>query len=683
MHWRSSFFIGLALAMLVVVGAFKALAVASPIAQDEPQTSNCQFDLGKYVDPDRVLLGDASDVTLVVSGTCPGRPLPVDLVLLADESTSMGKRQGGRPGEPLPTKPMPTEGTPDPSAIPPTKTPAPGAERTPGPGAEGGEPPFCNPGGGHERTPTATPTRWMWKTPTPEDRLPRPTPIGEYAGTKDQIREIQSWVNDFVSRPEIQADFASGRLRAGFVSFNTRARIRQGLSPDPGRLVSSVRRLRASGETRINQGLRDAERILNGSGARPDEGQGGRIKIVVILSDFQFCQRDMRKLSGDVNVFAVGFGVRQYDRPKLAQLATTRTFVSEQHQLKDTMQGYSTLARGGRAVTVDQLQVRDELDERLTLLPDSVDPPTVTISGQILQWQLKSPTLPMTLSYSVRPMATGIISVSKSAGIVWTDSEGAVGSAPFPDARIEVIALTPTSTPTSTFTPTPTPTLTPTATPTPTPGDLFLPITHKLWPKPEPTPTVCKPELQTVDIALVIDTSISMGDPTQAGGKPKLQAAIEAAEELTRMLKPTDQAAVVGFNSTSTLATVLTNDRERIAAALRSLPATQAQGTSIDIGLLAGLSELESERHIEGNHRSIILVTDGHQTGPGGNRAVRDAAIVVEGAGVQLIVIGLGSDVDEPLLRSIVSEPELYFRAPNAEDLLAVYREIARYIPCP
>ncbi|MFN2115150.1 MAG: VWA domain-containing protein, partial [Anaerolineae bacterium] len=52
-------------------------------------------------------------------------------------------------------------------------------------------------------------------------------------------------------------------------------------------------------------------------------------------------------------------------------------------------------------------------------------------------------------------------------------------------------------------------------------------------------------------------------------------------------------------------------------------------------------------------------------------------------AGVTLVTIGLGSDVDDELLESIATEPRYYFKAPNAEDLVAIYREIAVVIPCP
>jgi len=273
----------------------------------------------------------------------------------------------------------------------------------------------------------------------------------------------------------------------------------------------------------------------------------------------------------------------------------------------------------------------------------------------------------------VRPLDAGIHPISVAAAADWTDSAGRVGQVAFPPVEVEVIP--PTSTPT------PTAQATPTATATSTPADLFLPIAFKHWPEAVPTP--CVPEEQKLDVAFIMDTSTSMSDPTHEGGQPKLAAAIDAVVDFVTLLKPTDQAAVVGFNATTTVAAGLTSDQAALTAALRSLPSTQAAGTSIDLGLLTGLEELRKTMRPP-DARAMVLVTDGRQTGVGGVQAVRDAATAVKAAGIRLVTIGLGSstDVDEVLLREIASSPALYFPAPDAADLLRIYREIVHLIPC-
>jgi hypothetical protein len=393
----------------------------------------------------------------------------------------------------------------------------------------------------------------------------------------------------------------------------------------------------------------------------------------------------MRKsgLPAGTIVVAVGFGVRDYDRPKLSDIAGGSRNVIERARVDRVVAIYDDILAGSVSVKVDELTIRDELQSNMSLVAGSADPPTVTITGQLLQWQLSQPSFPLTLGYRVEPLDYGLHPISVKAEASFTDTEQLIGAGTFPTVSVQVRDPTPTWTPTNTPTPTATSTSTPTA--TPTPGPVFLPITYQNWPVPTPTPspTVCVPEEQTVDVALVIDTSTSMSDPTEDGGQPKLEAAIEAAEELVKLLKPDDQVTVVGFNRTAHLATQLTSDKARVRYALSTLPGKQAQGTSIDLGLAEALAELQSPRHVDGNHRSIILVTDGHNTGIGGNAAVRAVAQQIHTAGITLITVGLGSDADEALLREIASSPELYFPAPNADELVDIYKEIARYIPCP
>jgi Mg-chelatase subunit ChlD len=319
-------------------------------------------------------------------------------------------------------------------------------------------------------------------------------------------------------------------------------------------------------------------------------------------------------------------------------------------------------------------------------VPDSVRPVTATVTAQRIDWPLAPLGLPWQLGYGVTPADAGLHPLSAEAGVSWMDSQGLPGAAAFPSVDREVIPYTatplPTATPTTVPSATPTATASPTATPTATPtaGPRYMPLALKSW--PEPLPTACIPERQTTDTALIIDTSTSMSQTTEPGGPRKLDAAIAAAIEIVKQLKPSDQATIVGFNATATLTSELTGDKDRLIAALRSLSAIQAAGTAIDLGLAKGLEELTSPRHVPGNSRSIVLVTDGAQTA-GAEQLVRDQATAIRGAGVKLVTVGLGTEVDEALLREIASAANLYFPSPSAEGLVAIYREIALLIPCP
>ena len=128
----------------LMAAGFAALARAAPAAQPRTEPSGCVPDLRKWAEPESLVLGQTAQVSLVVSSTCPMRYLPVDLIIVADESNSMTRRRTSAaqpPGEP--TRPP----IPDPSAPPPTPVP-------PGPITTPGGPPVTTPGG-----PPPTPVR--------------------------------------------------------------------------------------------------------------------------------------------------------------------------------------------------------------------------------------------------------------------------------------------------------------------------------------------------------------------------------------------------------------------------------------------------------------------------------------------------------------------------------------------
>ncbi len=637
--------------------------LAAPTAT--PGLSDCVAALTKAVNPDSIALGDSAQASLGISITCGASNLPVDLIILADESNSMTRGSGSiDPGGGVATA-TPQGGTPDPG----------GGTAQPGPTRPGDEPAWCRTYGSGD-IPTITPTR-RFRTPTPGIDIPTEQPEG--AGSEDLVKSVKSWVGDFVDQPEIKRDLDSDRLRIGFLSFNSGSRIKQTLTNQSSKITGAAARLRGGDITRINVGVREAGRMFSGTGSRVDEGDEGRIQILLILSDFQFCDADVRGSRPDENVYVITVGMGRFYNPRnVDELATDRSMALEERDLKEVVHLYEDILAPPIPIGLTELKARDQLTDSMGLIPGSVDPPTSTITGQLIEWQLDPARLPWSLGYRVQPQVDGLQPLSVLADVAWTDSEGKVGSAAFPEVNIEVIPYT--ATPTATATVTPSPTNTPTATPTPTvtPGPRYLPILYRLWPETKP----CVPEEQTIDVGLIIDTSLSMSDPTQAGGQPKLDAAIEAALEIVQLLKPADQATIIGFNATAHLASQLTSDRAQLETALRSLPGTQAQGTGIDKGLQAGFDELQSSRHVAGNTRSLILVTDGTQT-TGSEQDVRDVATAIKAAGIKIVTVGLGPDIDEALLTEVASDPSLYFRSPTAEGLKDLYRQIAEIIPCP
>ena len=255
---------------------------------------------------------------------------------------------------------------------------------------------------------------------------------------------------------------------------------------------------------------------------------------------------------------------------------------------------------------------------------------------------------------------------------------------------------TPTPSPTATLAPTPTatatasptlpatasatasPTATNSATPTatPTPAPLYLPIVLR---------ELCEPGRANADVALVIDASTSMRDGRTQAGRTRLNAAVDAALGFVdAMSLPQDQAAVVVFNEDARVLQNLTGRPADVRQALHEIPLHVHRQTRIDLGIEAGHRELVGPDRNPRNLPVMIVLTDGLANPVPASVAVRKA-LDAQHDGVTIFTIGLGMDdeLNVAELREIASEPDYFYHAPDCEDLLAIYREIAAEIPCP
>lgn len=212
---------------------------------------------------------------------------------------------------------------------------------------------------------------------------------------------------------------------------------------------------------------------------------------------------------------------------------------------------------------------------------------------------------------------------------------------------------------------------TPTASPTASPQPAYLPLAVREH---------CDPKQRHADVALVIDASTSMLDPTR-DGRTKLAAAVDAVRLFLGELDlPRDQAAIVEFNAGADLLQPLTGRGSDLVEALRRIRV--APTTRIDLGIQVAREELGSARRGVGNMPVMIVLTDGRANPVGPAAAVREAAVARD-AGVTVFTIGLGEDLDLDALRQIASKPEYFYRAPDGEDLKTIYKAIAVAIPCP
>jgi Mg-chelatase subunit ChlD len=183
--------------------------------------------------------------------------------------------------------------------------------------------------------------------------------------------------------------------------------------------------------------------------------------------------------------------------------------------------------------------------------------------------------------------------------------------------------------------------------------------------------------MRRVSVALVIDTSSSMEEPT-GGGQSKLKAAQEAATLFARLLDfAVDEAAVIGFDAKARVAQSLTRDVSLVESGIARL--ASGAGTNIAGGLRAASEELD--RRDATNYPVIVILTDG--------RASVDPELVVPAAseamtrGAAIFAIGLGQEIDRDQLRQVASRPEWYFESADGDDLAEIYRSVAVSLPCP
>lgn len=249
---------------------------------------------------------------------------------------------------------------------------------------------------------------------------------------------------------------------------------------------------------------------------------------------------------------------------------------------------------------------------------------------------------------------------------------------PTPPSPTTVPSPTPSPTPTETplISPTPSDTPSPSATPsaTPTPEGIYLPLALR--------EERCQPERLQVDLALVIDASNSMGQGA-GDGRTKLDTAREAARWMIDQIAPGragNQVALVSFNAAANLVQPLTTSN---AALKRGLDAIRLdESTCIGCGIESARAELRGPRRRAGNDPVMIVLTDGRTNGET-TETLLARAERARAEGIRIFSIGLGEDIDPAILAQIASQREYFYRAPSAVELVMIYQDIVREIPCP
>lgn len=172
---------------------------------------------------------------------------------------------------------------------------------------------------------------------------------------------------------------------------------------------------------------------------------------------------------------------------------------------------------------------------------------------------------------------------------------------------------------------------------------------------------------EQVAIALVIDSSGSMR------GAP-LSAAKQAAADFVSRLSEKDLLSVIAFGSRVKPLALLTNDHTDAANSINRL---QSGGeTALYDALRAGISIIAETA---ATRKAVVVLTDGNDNAS--KATARQCITAAKRDGVTIYSIGLGKAVNRGMLRSIADESGgSCFLTDRSDDLLAIYRKIARQI---
>jgi Mg-chelatase subunit ChlD len=158
-----------------------------------------------------------------------------------------------------------------------------------------------------------------------------------------------------------------------------------------------------------------------------------------------------------------------------------------------------------------------------------------------------------------------------------------------------------------------------------------------------------------------------------------------------------DRVGIVAFNDSAWVVQSPTSDRGELLEGLVGLNDQVAEGTRLDLALRE--ADVAFDRPSTSRERVpvAVLLTDGLPNRvptpqPSGSQeeTVLLAAAQLKETGVRLFVVGVGKDdaadpldrINGALLEAIASEPSMFYRVADAEELAGIYRAIANEIPC-
>lgn len=204
-------------------------------------------------------------------------------------------------------------------------------------------------------------------------------------------------------------------------------------------------------------------------------------------------------------------------------------------------------------------------------------------------------------------------------------------------------------------------------------GRLFLPVVLHGLACPSPTPPI--------DLALVLDVSPAMHEPGAEGRTP-LQGTVDALHALVDRLSLADgkdRVAVLHYGLRADEVLPLTSDRPTIDAAIDLAARQEAPGTQLAAAFYDVAAALPAEA---GRSRVALFAFHGGDT-PRFGDALLGAAGVLRGAGVAVVIVGVGSSSDAPILEAAARSRRAYIEVRRADELVGRLELLDAAVRCP
>ncbi|MEO8082306.1 MAG: VWA domain-containing protein [Ardenticatenales bacterium] len=453
------------------------------------------------------------------------------------------------------------------------------------------------------------------------------------------------------------AELDGANTRVGLVSFDSGPTLVSPLTNDIAAIRARITALSANGDTQLSGAL-DAARFAFQTAVPPTAADTR--KLVVLITDgiikddpLPVAAVDALDAAGAV-IHALVFpswdfnnvhrdnldvvvGNARGDKPGRVHMNPTESQVED---IARDLTGYRPEKGLFQTITIV-----DQVPTNMTYVANSAIPPaTFDAAANTLTWRFGATPAAETLrmTYRLRPLQVGTWPTNVRADATYRDALGNDGAIVFPVPEVEVYGLD---------------------------HRVYLPIGMRAG---------CLIKRRPLDVALVIDASSSMTEPSATGSGTKLDAARAAARAFIDLIDRDDRVAIVSFNAAATLHAPLTADVGVLGAALDAI--TSEVGTRIDLGLGEGDRALEARRATA--LPVLIVLTDGLQNDPPGDALVVTAADSLKVNGAILYTIGLGNTIDQTLLRQIATSPDRFYPSPSDSDLARIYADIQGRLAC-